>query len=54
MNHQTHELKRDLGLTAALAIVPVLVRSLRAGMLEVLGADFVATHWLVRGRGLPT
>lgn len=30
------------GLTASFAIVPLLVRSLRVGMLEVLGADFVA------------
>jgi peptide/nickel transport system permease protein len=31
------------GLTAAFAIVPLLVRSLRVGMIDVLGADFVAT-----------
>ena len=31
------------GFCAAFAIVPVLIRSLRVGMLEVLGADFVAT-----------
>jgi peptide/nickel transport system permease protein len=37
------------GLTAALCIVPMLVRSLRAGMLEVLQADFVAT---ARSKGL--
>jgi peptide/nickel transport system permease protein len=30
------------GLTAAFAIVPILVRSLRVGMLEVLESDFVA------------
>jgi peptide/nickel transport system permease protein len=36
-------------LTAALAIVPILVRSLRAGMLEVLESDFVAS---ARARGL--
>ena len=30
------------GFTAALAIIPVLVRSLRAGLLEVLEADYVA------------
>jgi peptide/nickel transport system permease protein len=36
-------------LTAALAIVPLLVRSLRVGMIEVLGADFVAT---ARAKGL--
>ncbi len=37
------------GLTAAIAIVPVLIRSLRAGMLEVIEADFVAT---ARSKGL--
>ena len=37
------------GLCAAFAIVPVLIRSLRVGMLEVLGADFVAT---ARAKGL--
>ena len=37
------------GLTAALCIVPMLIRSLRAGMLEVLQADFVAT---ARSKGL--
>ena len=36
-------------LTAALAIVPILVRSLRVGMLEVLESDFVAS---ARARGL--
>jgi len=36
-------------LTAAFAIVPLLVRSLRVGMLEVLGADFVAA---ARANGL--
>jgi peptide/nickel transport system permease protein len=36
-------------LTAALAIIPILVRSLRAGMLEVLESDFVAS---ARARGL--
>jgi peptide/nickel transport system permease protein len=36
-------------LTAALAIVPLLIRSLRAGMLEVLDADFVAS---ARAKGL--
>jgi peptide/nickel transport system permease protein len=35
--------------TAALAIVPLLIRSLRVGMLEVLDADFVAA---ARGNGL--
>jgi peptide/nickel transport system permease protein len=30
------------GLTAAFAIIPILVRSLRVGMLEVLESDFVA------------
>ncbi|MGA3353344.1 MAG: ABC transporter permease [Acidimicrobiales bacterium] len=39
------------GLCAAFAIVPVLIRSLRVGMLEVLGADFVAT---ARAKGLRT
>ena len=37
------------GLTAAIAIVPVLIRSLRAGMLEVIDADFVAA---ARAKGL--
>ena len=37
------------GLCAAFAIVPVLIRSLRVGMLEVLGADYVAT---ARAKGL--
>jgi len=37
------------GLTSALAIVPLLVRSLRVGMLEVLQADYIAT---VRAKGL--
>jgi peptide/nickel transport system permease protein len=36
-------------LTSALAIVPLLVRSLRVGMLEVLQADYIAT---VRAKGL--
>jgi peptide/nickel transport system permease protein len=36
-------------LCAALAISPVLIRSLRVGMLEVLGADYVAT---ARAKGL--
>jgi peptide/nickel transport system permease protein len=36
-------------LTAALAIIPILVRSLRVGMLEVLESDFVAS---ARARGL--
>ena len=35
--------------TAAIAIVPILVRSLRVGMLEVLDADFVAN---LRAKGL--
>ena len=35
--------------TAALAIVPILVRSLRVGMAEVLDAEFVAT---VRAKGV--
>ena len=37
------------GLTAAIAIVPVLIRSLRVGMLEVIESDFVAT---ARAKGL--
>jgi peptide/nickel transport system permease protein len=37
------------GFTAAFAIVPILVRSLRVGMLEVLESDFVAS---ARARGL--
>jgi len=37
------------GLTAAIGIVPVLVRSLRVGMLEVIDSDFVAT---ARSKGL--
>lgn len=37
------------GLTAALAITPILVRSLRSGMLDILDADFVA---VARGKGL--
>ncbi|HXY86041.1 MAG TPA: ABC transporter permease [Gaiellaceae bacterium] len=36
-------------LTAAFAIVPILVRSLRVGMIEVFNADFVAT---LRSKGL--
>jgi peptide/nickel transport system permease protein len=37
------------GLTAAFAIVPILIRSLRVGMIEVLESDFVAS---ARARGL--
>jgi peptide/nickel transport system permease protein len=37
------------GLTAAIAIVPILVRSLRVGMIEVLDADFVAN---LRAKGI--
>jgi peptide/nickel transport system permease protein len=37
------------GFTAAIAIVPILVRSLRVGMIEVLDADFVAS---LRAKGL--
>jgi peptide/nickel transport system permease protein len=37
------------GFTAAFAIVPILVRSLRVGMLEVLESDFVAA---ARAKGL--
>lgn len=36
-------------LTSALAIVPLLIRSLRVGMLEVLQADYIAT---ARSKGL--
>jgi len=36
-------------LTSALAIIPLLVRSLRVGMLEVLQADYIAT---ARAKGL--
>jgi peptide/nickel transport system permease protein len=37
------------GLTAAIAIAPVLIRSLRVGMLEVIESDFVA---VARAKGL--
>ena len=37
------------GLTAAIAITPVLIRSLRVGMLEVIESDFVAA---ARAKGL--
>ncbi len=37
------------GLTAAIAIAPVLIRSLRGGMLEVIESDFVAA---ARAQGL--
>lgn len=37
------------GLTASFAISPILIRSLRVGMIEVLDADFVAT---LRAKGL--
>ena len=37
------------GITAAIGIVPVLIRSLRVGMLEVVESDFVAT---ARAKGL--
>jgi peptide/nickel transport system permease protein len=37
------------GLTAALAVTPILIRSLRSGMLDILDADFIA---MSRGRGL--
>jgi peptide/nickel transport system permease protein len=37
------------GLTAAIAIVPVLIRSLRVSMLDVIESDFVAT---ARAKGL--
>jgi peptide/nickel transport system permease protein len=38
-------------LTVAIALCPVLIRSLRASMLNVLGADFVTT---ARAKGVPT
>ena len=38
-------------LTVAVALCPVLIRSLRASMLGVLGADFVTT---ARAKGVPT
>lgn len=37
------------GLTASFAIAPILVRSLRAGMIEVLDAEFIA---VARAKGL--
>jgi peptide/nickel transport system permease protein len=37
------------GLTAALAVTPILIRSLRSGMLDILDADFIA---MSKGRGL--
>lgn len=37
------------GLTASFAIAPILVRSLRVGMIEVFGAEFVA---VARAKGL--
>jgi peptide/nickel transport system permease protein len=37
------------GLTASFAIAPILIRSLRVGMIEVLDAEFVAT---LRAKGL--
>ncbi len=37
-------------LTAALALSPVVIRSLRASMLNVLGADFITT---ARSKGVP-
>lgn len=37
------------GLTASFAIAPILIRSLRVGMIEVLDADFIAT---LRAKGL--
>jgi peptide/nickel transport system permease protein len=37
------------GLTVALAIAPILIRSLRASLLEVLGADYITT---ARSKGL--
>ena len=38
------------GLTVAIALCPVVIRSLRASMLNVLGADFVTT---ARAKGVP-
>jgi len=38
-------------LTVAVALCPILIRSLRASMLGVLGADFVTT---ARAKGVPT
>ena len=38
-------------LTVAIALCPVLIRSLRASMLNVLGADFITT---ARAKGVPT
>ena len=38
-------------LTVALALTPVVIRSLRASMLNVLGADFITT---ARAKGVPT
>jgi peptide/nickel transport system permease protein len=38
-------------LTVAVALCPVLIRSLRASMLNVLGADFITT---ARAKGVPT
>jgi peptide/nickel transport system permease protein len=37
-------------LTVAIALCPVLIRSLRASMLQVLGADFITT---ARAKGVP-
>ena len=37
------------GLTASFAMAPILVRSLRVGMLEVMDADFIA---VARAKGL--
>jgi peptide/nickel transport system permease protein len=38
-------------LTVAIALCPVVIRSLRASMLNVLGADFVTT---ARAKGVPS
>ncbi len=38
-------------LTVAIALCPVIIRSLRASMLDVLGADFITT---ARAKGVPS
>jgi peptide/nickel transport system permease protein len=38
-------------LTVAIALAPVVIRSLRAGMLSVLGADYITT---ARSKGVPS
>jgi peptide/nickel transport system permease protein len=39
------------GVTVALALAPILIRSLRASMIEVLGSDYIVT---ARGKGIST